>query len=177
MTRLIAAAAALALLATPSLAVDSYEDTPPKQTQTSSECSNAQIWDEKTQTCVDARESHLDDDIRYDAARELAYAGQYANALKVLAAADNPQDPRILNYKGFATRKSGDLDKAIAYYRAALSIAPDYTLARSYMGQALIEKGDIDAAKAELVRIRSIAGRETWAYVALKQALQGKTGY
>ena len=55
------------------------EDTsePPKKTKTSSECTNGKIWDAKKNACVNAKKSDLSDDILFQAARELAYAGQY----------------------------------------------------------------------------------------------------
>jgi Flp pilus assembly protein TadD len=170
--------AAAVLTAQMALAVGSDDSAPPKPTETTMDCTDGQVWDEAKQVCADPKESRLDDDIRYGAARELAYDGQYENALKVLAAADNPQDPRILNYKGFTTRKLGDIDGAMKFYRAALALDPDYILARSYMGQALVEMGDLVGARAQLLEIRDRNGRDTWAYAALEKSLLGEiTGY
>jgi transposase len=44
------------------------------------------VWDEKTKTCIKAEESSLNDDQRFGAVRELAYAGRYDEATAVLAA-------------------------------------------------------------------------------------------
>ncbi len=171
--RTIFLATAMATIAGSAFAAGSDDSTPPKPTQTTTQCANGQIFDQRTQSCVTARESSLTDDDRYEAAREFAYAGQYENALTVLAAADNPEDPRILNYKGFANRKAGRMELGLTFYRAALERDPDYILARSYMGQALVQQGDFAAARDQLLEIRARGGRDTWAYASLKQALAG----
>lgn len=165
------------LIAAPALSLGTRDEAPTNPTATSTKCEDGQIWDPKTETCVEPKESRFNDDQRFEAARELAFADRYQDALKVLATAQNPQDPRILNYTGYALRKSGQIDAALDHYRQALAIDPDYILARSYMGQALIDHGDVAAAKAELLEIRRRGGRDTWAYLSLKQALVGKTGY
>lgn len=169
------ATAALLISVSAGLAIEA--ETPSTPEATSAQCVDGQMWDAASQACVDAKESRLNDDDRFDAARSLAYAGRFDAALTILAAADNPRDPRILNYQGFANRKAGRADIAMTYYRAALDIDPDYVLARSYMGQALVDQGDIAGAEAELAEIRARSGRDSWAYVSLKQALQGKSGY
>lgn len=147
---------------------------PPVKTQTTQECTNGQVWDEKKSECVDPKSGALSDDEIYNAARELAYDGQYDNALNVLDLAANQNDPRILNYKGFANRKAGRLEAAMRYYQAALEIDPDYILARSYMGQGLIADGDIVGAEAQLEEIEKRGGKDTWAYASLEKALGGE---
>jgi Flp pilus assembly protein TadD len=158
---------------TAGFAAGSDDTTPPVKTETATECKDGQVWDEKKAECVNPVQGSLSDDAIYKAARELAYDGQYENALKVLAVAENPDDPRILNYKGFANRKAGRAEEGMAYYQAALAIDPDYILARSYMGQALVAEGDILGARDQLVEIEARGGRDTWAYAALEQALFG----
>ena len=47
-----------------------------------------------------------------------------------------------------------------------------------YMGQALIEQGDVEGARVQLVEIRDRGGENTWAYRALLESLGGeRTGY
>lgn len=151
------------------------DDSPPKTTSTTTECSDGQIYDEVTKACVDADEQSFNDDQRYDAVRELAYAGAYDRAEQVIASADEPGDPRFLNYQGFIQRKQGNIEAAMEFYTAALGIDPDYLLARSYMGQGLVASGDIESAREQLTEIATRGGRDTWSYVALKMALAGKT--
>jgi tetratricopeptide (TPR) repeat protein len=167
--------ACTALLANPAFAVGSEDETPPTPTDTTLACEDGQILDEKTETCVDAEQQSFNDDDRYRAVRELAYAGAYDRALKVIKAADNPTDARFLNYRGFILRQTGDMGGAMAFYTAALRSDPDYILARSYMGMGLVQMGHVFAAKAQLQSIADRGGEQTWAYRALSDAINGNT--
>lgn len=163
-----------ACFATVSHAAGSDSTEPPVKTETTQKCKDGKIWDVKKEKCVEAQSGALSDDDLYNAARELAYDGQYANALHVLAAASNQNDPRILNYKGFSLRKSGHFADGMKFYQAALDIDPNYILARSYMGQAMISDGDFIGAKEQLIQIADRGGKDTWAYAALNMALHGE---
>lgn len=164
-----------ATLASSALAAGSDSTQPPVKTETTQKCKHGKIWDIKKEKCVAAQSSGLSDDALYTAARELAYDGQYQNALQVLSVASNQNDPRILNYKGFALRKSGHFAEGMSFYKAALDIDPDYILARSYMGQAMISEGDFIGAKQQLIEIAQRGGKDTWAFTALNLALHGQT--
>jgi tetratricopeptide (TPR) repeat protein len=158
------------------LAAGGDSSAPPAKTETTTKCKDGKIWDKKAQKCVKPAKSSFNDDDLYKAARELAYDGQYDNAIAILQLAENQNDPRILNYLGFANRKAGRMEIGMRYYQKALAIDADYILARSYMGQALIDQGDIQGAKMQLVEIRDRGGEDTWAYRALYQSLvTGKT--
>ena len=146
---------------------------PPKKTKTTIKCRKGFVYDKKTKLCHQVDSHNFTDDQLYLAAREMAYVGQYENALKVLDAAENQNDPRILNYRGFTNRKLGNHEKAMEYYQAALKINPDYILARSYMGQGLLAYGDKEGALVQLAEIRERNGQNTWAYKSLKMALRG----
>lgn len=138
-------------------------------------CKKAEVYDKKTKKCVAAEESSLQDDDRYDTVRRLAHAGRYDDAQVVLASMAQ-QDDRTLTYLGFTYRKQGDLDKGMAYYTAALKKNPTNILARSYMGQGLVESGDIKGAIAQLRAIRDHGGAGTWAEASLRKAIAtGKT--
>ncbi|HZG27672.1 hypothetical protein SAMN05421890_3452 [Ensifer adhaerens] len=150
---------------------------PPAKTETSTKCKDGQVWDKDKKKCVDPKKSSLDDETLYHAARELAYAGQYRNALKVLSAMKNQDEPRVLNYKGYANRKAGNVKLGMSYYRQALAKDPNFILARSYMGMAYAEQGNMKEAKKQLVEISARGGRDTWAYTALKQTITSRTHY
>lgn len=153
------------------------DPTPPVQTQTSADCTGAQVWDDTRQACVDSRDSRLDDATRIDAARELVAYDRPADALRVLAAVTRANTPEVLTLRGFAARKAGDFDAGRALYEAALDIDPDYLLARSYLGQGLVEQGDADGARLQLAMIRQAGGRGTWAETSLAEALRTGRGY
>ena len=116
--------------------------------------------------CKKSRDDAADDEI-YNAAYWLAKAGAYAEARALLLEANNPSDPRILNYLGFTTRKLGDVDGALVFYGKALAIKPDYTLARSYLGEAHLQKGDLAAAKVQLGEIAWRCGTACQEYAEL----------
>jgi tetratricopeptide (TPR) repeat protein len=178
--RRIALAGCLALaFSAPAFAAgeESDETKPPPKTQTTTTCADGKIWDKKKKECVTPKKQSFNDDELYRAAREFAYDGQYDNAITALRLAENQNDPRILNYLGYANRKAGRMDLGMSYYRKALQADENYILARSYMGQALMEQGDVQAARVQLVEIRDRGGEDTWAYRALLQSLNGYRTY
>lgn len=107
------------------------------------------------------------DDEIVNGAYWLAHAGQLKEALALLATVKNPDNPRVLNAKGFATRKLGDVDGALPYYMRALAIAPDYVQAREYMGEAFLAKGDLQRASEQLGEIEKRCGTHCVSFVAL----------
>lgn len=96
----------------------------------------------------------------YAAAKALVEAGKYAEAIKALKALKKPKDPRVLNYLGYSNRKLGKIDKALEYYYLAINIAPDYTRAREYLGEAFVQVNDLDKARAELAVIERLCGNQ-----------------
>ena len=157
-------------------AAGSGNDTKPPTTNTSSKCKGTKVWDVKTQSCIDSKESSLDTETLYGAVRELAYAGRYTDAQGILQVMSDQNDDRVLTYWGFTHRKLGNAELAQAFYEKALSRNPDNLLARSYMAQGFITDGKLDAAIAEWREIKARGGEGTWAEVSLKQAIAtGKT--
>ncbi len=83
---------------------------------------------------------------RYDEAKALL-----ANA----AMAFGPH-PDVLTYRGFVHRKTGDYAAAVAYYNAALEIAPSHLGANEYLGELYLETGDTDAALRQLAKLDAL---------------------
>jgi predicted Zn-dependent protease len=167
---------ASSLMTSPAMAAGSSSATPPKPTQTTEDCTDGQVWDEKTKACVDPQSGALDDNTLYGAVREFAYAGQYGHAQNALRAMSDQNDDRVLTYWGFTIRKMGDVPGGMAFYARAIAQNPDNILVRSYMGQALIEQGNTQAARVQLGEIRARGGKGTWSETALNEALTtGKT--
>lgn len=150
---------------------------PPKPTKTTKECWGKRVWDDTKQRCVRAQSSALDEQTLYEAARELAYAGRYVDSQAVLAAMPNQKDDRVLTYWGFTHRKLGDVDTGMMFYAEALKQNPDNMLARSYMGQGLVEAGDLKAARVQLAEITARGGAKTWAGTSLRKAIQSGATY
>ena len=171
MKRMIAAVFPLAFAPFLAFAAGSDNTAPPTPTATTTTCDEGLVFDEKTKKCIAPVEGRLDDDTLYQAVRELAYAGKYDGALKVLSAMSDQSDDRVLTYLGFINRKMGNVERGLDYYDVALKQNPDNILARSYLGQALVEQGEIEMAQAQLDEITARGGAGTWAETSLRQAI------
>lgn len=139
-------------------------------------CNKGWVYDSKQGKCIKKEESsQLDDSQLYENAVALAYAERFDEALALLERIGNRNDPRVLNYLGYVTRNLGDLEGGLAFYRQAIALDPDYTLARSYMGRALLISGDRDGAIAQLDEIEARGGANSREYVELAEALVAAT--
>lgn len=152
-------------------AAGSSSSDAPKPTETVEQCAEGLVFDLATQSCMSPEDSTNDDSAMMDDIRSLSHAGRYADALVLLAKMSDQRDPLVLTYYGFATRKAGDVAAGMAFYEQALAVDPDMILARSYMGQAYVEQGKIEMARAQLDEIRKRGGEGTWAEVSLASAV------
>jgi tetratricopeptide (TPR) repeat protein len=116
--------------------------------------------------CIGAARAEMSDDELFYAGYWLAKTGRYAEALAYLNLARS-RDARVLTYIGFATRKQGDVEKAMPLYAEALALDPDYVVARAYLGEAYLTKNEPARAKVELAEIASRCGTACPAYVDL----------
>jgi tetratricopeptide (TPR) repeat protein len=117
-------------------------------------------------TCVGKAVAGMPDKELFYAGYWLAKGGQYAQALGYLNLA-RVKDERVLTYIGFATRKLGDVDAALPLYAKALALNPNYSVARAYLGEAFLTKGEPEKAKAELAEIRDRCGTTCAEYADL----------
>ena len=97
-------------------------------------------------------------DSAYVQAVRLINDGRYQDALVALreAAAVFGPHPDVLTYTGYAWRKLGQYDKAEAYYREALAIAPNHVGATEYYGELMVERGDLAGARRMLTKLESV---------------------
>ena len=167
-------AATLALAPHLALAAGSDDSEPPTPTETTTECEKGTVWDEKTKTCIKADDQSLNDDQRFGAVRELAYAARYDEAMAVLAAMTEGETSRVMTYQGFLLRQTGRIEEGIAAYERAIAMDPGNILARSYYGQLLVQMDELAMAEDQLTLIRASGGTGTWAETALATAI--KTG-
>ena len=149
----------------------------PKPTATTTTCRGVKVWDEKKRRCVRPKQSSLGTDGLYGAARELAYAGRYEDAQGVLLAIADQRDDRVLTYWGFTHRKLGNIELANVFYSQAIAQNPNNLLARSYMGQGLVEEGLPAQALAQWKEIRTRGGIGTWPEESLREALETGQGF
>ena len=134
-------------------------------------CKRGETYSRRAKKCVRDDSASLTSEDRYEAGRLLALTGDFEGAIAALERADRT-DPRVLNYLGFAARNLGRVEEGMAHYRAALAIDPDFTLARSYMGQAMLQAGDRDGALEQLRLIRAVTGPVSLEYIELRDALR-----
>ncbi len=136
-------------------------------------CKNGEVLKKvgNIKKCVKVESGILPDEDLYQQGRSLAKAGHYEWALQVLAAIQNQNDPRVLNYTGYSNRKAGRLEIGITYYRKALAIDPNFVLAREYLGEGYVAAGRIDLAKLELNEIKTRAGAGSEEYRDLSKAI------
>lgn len=144
-------------------------------TTTTKTCKGGQVYDKKTKKCMDP--SQAGNDAIYETAMGLAYGGKYQAAIDLLVLARDQNDPRILNYLGFSHRKMGKTQEAMVFYTKALEIDPNYSLARSYMGQGMVADGDYVGARKQLAEIAARGDEGSWPYVMLKNAILSGTTY
>ncbi len=132
------------------------------------DCSKAE--NQKKAACKNQHKELNDDELFY-AGYWLARKGDYELALRYLNQAENQGDPRFLTYIGFATRKLGRTDDAMRYYASALEANPNYTIARAYLGEAFINRGERAKAAEQLVEIEQRCGKGCEEYKELATAM------
>jgi hypothetical protein len=75
--------------------------------ETVKKCKTGEVWDKKAKKCIKLSGAILSDEQLYEEASALADAGEFEWALTLLGAIRDQNDPRVLNYTGYANRKSG----------------------------------------------------------------------
>jgi tetratricopeptide (TPR) repeat protein len=131
-------------------------------------CPSGQVWNNGK--CSKASSS-LDDRQLYTQGRDLALAGRYVEALTALQAVKNQNDAMVLTMIGYSKRKLGNYDEGVALYQQALAIDPNNVNTHEYLGEAYAEKGKLDLAKAELVKVASVCGTTCEQYQDLAKAI------
>ena len=134
-------------------------------------CPPGLIWDTKHKKCLVRHSGVLPDPDMTEYAYALAKADRYQEAIDVLDLLDNPNTPRALNYRGYATRKLGHTDEGITYYLKSVELDPAYPQVREYLGEAYVIEGKYDLAKDQLATIQKLCGTECEYYEDLADAL------
>ena len=96
---------------------------------------------------------------------------RFNKALEYLIIANdkNPDQPDILNYLGFAFRKTGDFLMAEIYYSQGLEIDPNHVGINEYLGELYVETNRIDLAKQRLEILKDCSCEE---YDELKELIE-----
>ena len=97
---------------------------------------------------------------------------RYEKALKLLLKSNKkkPNNPDILNYLGFTTRKLGDFNQGEKYYLEGLAIEPGHIGINEYLGELYVSTNRMDLAKERLEILKTCNCEE---YQDLKQIIDG----
>ena len=95
----------------------------------------------------------------------------YSKALVKLRQAykADKNNPDILNYLGFALRKTGKFKEAEKFYLAGLKIKPDHNGINEYLGELYVKTNRIDLAKERLAILKNCNCEE---YEELKEVIE-----
>ena len=77
-------------------------------------------------------------------------------SLKFIRVLTTSKEADKYNLLGFTARKSGDLKAAAEYYKKALEINPKHIQALEYQGELYLQLGEIEQAKKNLEKIKTI---------------------
>jgi tetratricopeptide (TPR) repeat protein len=137
-------------------------------------CATGEIWSHGAASCTAITAAAVsDDDLRVQGIW-LAKNGRYAEALEVLRLVKQQNDPRVLNYIGYSTRKLGRVDEGISYYMQALALDPNYHVVREYLGEGYLQQGRPELAKLQLIELQNRCGKDCIEYRTLEAALDNK---
>ena len=138
-------------------------------------CKAGRVWSASRCGCVRQSSEWMTDEDLYLEAVSMAKSGQYTDALDLLRRIKDQDQAHILTYIGYATRKLGKLDEGIKYYHKALAMDPKNTLAREYLGEGLLTKGDLAGAKLQLAEIEKQCGKTCHEYKDLAEEITNYT--
>lgn len=134
-------------------------------------CKAGKVWSSSSCTCARSSSELDGTKERYHAALWHVQNGRFQDALSLLLPMAKDGDANVLNMVGYAYRNVGKLDTGIGYYRQALAVDPDLTLARAYLGEGYLQKGDVVSARAELAEIAARCGTHCQEYGRLAEAI------
>ncbi len=161
-TARLAACAAIASGLLAAAPVFAFKDVGPASAACDTHAKGSAGWS----ACVGAASARSSDAELFYAGYWLARAGRYEEALGYLRQARTP-DEKVLTYIGFATRKLGRTDEALEYYNRALGLNPDYSVARAYMGEGFLARGEAGKARDQLAEIARRSGTASAEYAEL----------
>lgn len=101
--------------------------------------------------------------------------GEYRQALTTLQKIpDNERSPSALEMLGTAYSQTGDLDRAIATYKEALSADPENSDVRRKYADALMQDGKLDAARQQFEKVLKANSQDGLSYLRLAQLNQAE---
>lgn len=134
-------------------------------------CPKGQVWVQRMNKCMRAQSGLLPDETLAEYAYTLTKAKRYGEALDMLDLLQDPNTPRALNYRGYATRKLGRTEEGIGFYLKSVALDPKYAQVREYLGEAYVTQGKMDLAKEQLQTIKGLCGTGCEEYRDLAKAI------
>ena len=103
------------------------------------------------------RAGKLEKKEKLDKAKKL-YAQAFSKLEKAYKSDKN--NPDILNYMGFTTRKVGNFDQAEKFYLKGLKIKPNHNGINEYLGELYVQTNRIEKAKERLAVLKNCNCKE-----------------
>lgn len=85
------------------------------------------------------------------------------------------QHADVYNLMGFALRKSGDTKQSLTFYRKALDFDPQHKGALEYLGELYAEIGQIDKARENVAKLRTLCPSGCEELADLEKAIAAAT--
>ncbi len=110
----------------------------------------------------------------YRKAVKLINKEQYQEAISELLVlnAQQPGDPDVLNYLGYAHRQLDKNEIAMEYYTQALAVKPKHKGANEYLGELYLKMGELEKAEAQLAKLDDICTFGCSEYRELKAKIE-----
>ena len=134
-------------------------------------CKRGFVYSKSKKKCIRKKSEVIPDSDLKNQGWKLAYAGKYNAAIELFELVANKSDPEALNGLGYSNRKLGRFNHGIAFYKHALTINPDYLLAREYLGEGYVAAGRITLAKMQLAQIKQRCGTSCKEYTTLAKVI------
>jgi tetratricopeptide (TPR) repeat protein len=135
-------------------------------------CKSGWVWDKKKGKCVQKNAQVFPDSELIEQAWALARKGEFEAGRQLFDLVAHKNTPEVLNGLGYTNRKLGQFPEAIAYYKQAIALDPNYAEAREYLGEGYATMGKLDLAKEQLAEIRRICGTSCEEYAELNEAIE-----
>lgn len=94
----------------------------------------------------------------FQSARALILSGKYEAGIAAMKSLGYDDHPDVASSIGFANAKLGRLNEARAWYSKALAADPNHLSTWGYSGALHVVQGELDQARSDLARIRTICG-------------------
>lgn len=81
------------------------------------------------------------------------------------------QHADVYNLMGYSLRKSGDTRQAVTFYKKALDFDPQHKGALEYLGELYVEIGQIDKARENVAKLKTLCPSGCEELADLEQAI------